>query len=170
MKLGAFIVFALLLTGASANAETKNEKNDKAKVFKDWVIECETTPAKTELCFASQNQTMKEGAGRLLKVSIGYIGPKGEPTIVAMLPLGIYLPAGAAFKVGEAKTQTQLVIQSCTTGGCSSVARLDDKIVSALLTEKDMTIGVKSSQNGKTLAIKVSLNGFKQAFETLKKK
>lgn len=155
---------------SKAEKTEKSAAVDKSKVFKNWMVECETTPAKTELCFASQNQTVKDGKGRLIKVSIGYIGPKGEPTMVAMLPLGIYIPAGAAFKVGEAKTQTDLIIQSCTISGCSSIARIDDKTLESLKTEKEMTVGVKSSGESKIIAMKVPLEGFKEALDSIKKK
>lgn len=156
---------ALLAIIFPAHAEAKPEKG---KVFGDWGIECETAPDKTEQCFASQTQTMKDQKGRLLKLSIGYIGPKNVPTMVAMLPLGIDIPAGAAYKVENSKDQVKLLIKSCTVEGCAAVTQLTPAQLKEINTGKSMVIGIMPPGGTKTMTIPVPLNGFTQAFATLK--
>jgi hypothetical protein len=39
-----------------------------------------------EKCFIVQNQQLKENNQRLINVAIGYLGPKGEPTMVVTRP------------------------------------------------------------------------------------
>jgi invasion protein IalB len=158
------LLFVFVALTLSPGAEAKPEKNKK---FDDWGIVCETTPSKAEKCFVSQVQTMKEGGKVLLKFSAGYIGPKGEPTAVAMLPLGILLPAGAIFRVGD-NPDVKMVIQSCTIEGCAAVATLDADTLKAMKQEdKKMFVAVMSSSDKKQINIPVSLKGFKRAFDSL---
>ncbi len=107
-------------------------KPQKGKVFDDWVIGCEAKEKeKEELCFASQTQSAKSTNVVVIRFNVGYIGPKGEPTVVVVLPLGFYLPAGAAFRVDEAPP-VPLLVQRCTVGGCFSSAPLPDAKVKEL--------------------------------------
>lgn len=140
----------------------------KGKVFDDWVIECERPEgADKDICFAGQTQSMKEGGGRLIHVAVGYLGPKGESALVATVPLGIYLPAGVAFRVGDG-AQTPMVIQNCTNKGCRGSVKLDDAMIKQLGAGKVMSFGMLPAANGKTVVIPVSLKGFGAALKSLK--
>lgn len=161
-------VFGLAVTIVFNAPAAAHAAPQKGKSFADWIIDCEMAPgAKTEKCFASQTQTTKDRKGRLLRFSVGYLGPKGEPVAVAILPLGIYLPAGAAFKVDDGP-QVAMTLQSCTSEGCSAGALLSEKTLKELLEGKKMAVGMMPAGSKETVSIAVSMNGFKSAFSSLK--
>ncbi len=156
--LAALAAAALLLTPPAL------AKPEKGKVFDDWMVGCEEQPDKTEKCFAQQIQTAKEGGGRVLTVAIGYLGDKGKPRMITLLPLGINLAAGAAFKVDE-ENQVALTLQQCTPAGCQAVAQLTDEMVKALDRGKTMSIGILPWGSDKTMLIPVPLKGFSAALK-----
>ena len=161
------VVAGVAVTSMAAPAGATPEKG---KVFGDWVIDCETGTDKAEHCFAAQTQTetvKDQKPARLLKVSIGYIGPKGAPAMVAILPLGIYLPAGVAYQVDKAP-QHQLVVQRCVAAGCVAAAAVDERVLAALRRGQRMVIGVKGDPAGQTITISVSLKGLDAAIRSLK--
>jgi invasion protein IalB len=158
------LIFMLAMLTLCAGAEAKPEQG---KAFKDWTIACETTAAKEKKCYASQTQTMKDGGKQLLKFMVGYLGPKQEPTAVVILPLGIYLPAGALFKVDK-NPDVRLAIQSCVPDGCRSTVTLDKNALKALREGTAMVVSVMSADaSNKQVNIPVSLKGFKSAFDSL---
>ena len=155
------VALALGTLGAQA-------KPQKGAVYEDWRTECETTPDKQEKCFVSQTQTAEKGGKQLIKVSVGYMGPKNEPTMVVILPLGISLQAGAAYKADNGE-QTKLNMQSCVAEGCIAGAKLSAQELKAITEGKSLFFGVMPGfGSDKTVSIPVSLKGFKTAFDTLK--
>jgi invasion protein IalB len=138
----------------------------KGKIFDDWSVEC-VGEKKDEKCYITQTLTMKEGGGRLLKVSVGYLGPKGEPVMVGIFPLGIWLPAGAAFKLDD-QPQTPMVLQQCTSEGCVGSLPLTSAMIKSLQDGKSLLFGILPAGTQKTLSIAASLKGFKAAFASLK--
>ncbi|CAK0750824.1 hypothetical protein WCLP8_2150003 [uncultured Gammaproteobacteria bacterium] len=158
----ATFVFALIAVitvvvggGGNGQAETAPEKG---KVFGDWIVDCETPKDKPQICFLSQEQTQKEGGGRVLKFSLGKLGPKGEVMVVAILPLGISLPAGAALRI-DAKDQKPMILQQCTGEGCVATMVLDKATVDALKAAKEMLVGILPFGGTQTMVINVSVKG-----------
>ena len=95
--------FVLALSGAEAGAQTKGKTaappsspSAENKTFEDWGYTCEQHE-NTKKCYAFQNQEI-QGKGRLIRVSIGNIGPKNEMMLVIQLPLGINLEQGGGLQ------------------------------------------------------------------------
>lgn len=141
-------------------------KVEKGKVYGDWGTYCETPPNGNKQCFISQVQLNPKGGQQVLKISVGYLGPKGEPMVVAMLPLGISIPAGAAFKIDE-ETQHALNLQSCMPDGCIGNLILDKDTMKQILGGKTMRVGIVPVNDHSTITINVSMNGFKDGFNAL---
>jgi invasion protein IalB len=157
---------ALVLAAFALWALPAAAKPEKGKVFGDWTIDCEGPPDK-QTCFASQTQVVKEG-NQLVKFTAGHLGPNGQPAAVVILPLGFYIPAGAAFRVDD-KEQVPLGLQRCLPQGCVSSAPLDDRRLHDLRAGKQVIVGLVVNPGGGTIGIPVSLKGFKTAFDSLDK-
>lgn len=144
-------------------------KPQPGKQFGDWMVECEAAPDGKQRCFLSQTQTLQQQqqSGRLIRLSIGYIGPDNKPAMVAILPLGIWLPAGAAYQV-EGQPQKPLVLQRCLGEGCVAAAELDEATLGHMRKAKSLSIGIKGEAAGQTLVIPVSLTGFDAGLRSLK--
>lgn len=144
-------------------------KPERGKVFNDWVVDCEAAADGKESCFISQTQTMQQQqqSGRLIKVSVGYIGPGGKPAMVAILPLGIWLPSGAAYQI-EGQAQKPLPLQRCLNEGCIASAELDEAALGQMRKANTLTIGIKADPSGQTIVIPVSLKGFDAGLKSLR--
>ena len=137
------------------------------KVFKNWVVQCETAPnSQKESCFATQSQISAENKARILKFSVGPFGPKKEWVAVAILPLGIALSKGVAFRVDE-QPQVRMQLQQCTNEGCVASVALDKKHLASMKTGTVLNMGMVPFGSSKTLVINVSLIGFSAAMSTL---
>jgi len=166
MRFPALLLLPVLILAAAFAVQAKPERG---KAFGDWVVDCETTPDGKESCFISQTQTMQQQqqSGRLIKLSIGYIGPAGKPAMVAILPLGIWLPAGAAYQV-EGQAQKPLTLQRCVAEGCIASAELDEATLGQMRKAKSLSVGLKADAAGQTIVIPVSLKGFDAGLKSLR--
>lgn len=138
-------------------------------VFQDWITRCERIELQgraQERCYLSQTQTTQEGQ-RIIQLNIGYIGPNRELAGVVFLPLGIYLPAGAAYRIDQGP-QVAIQIESCIPEGCRAAFLIDDTAMRALRAAPAIHFGFLSEPNGKSLLLSASLRGFSQGIATLK--
>jgi len=171
MTISAFLRgIAAVLVACAISSGPALAKSLKGKSFEDWSIDCEQAAgAKDEKCFATQYVLLnKEGAPpqRLMKFSVGYLGPKGEAVAVALLPLGIWIPAGVVFKIDD-RPQQPLQLQSCGPDGCVATAPLDADTVKAMEHGKVMAVGAAPQGSPQTVSLPVSLKGFKAALAAL---
>ena len=156
----------LSVVPAAAQRKPEPPKAEAPKQYEDWVHECEASPNQKQTCFISQSMMAGDGT-RLIKISIGPLGPKGETYTRVMLPLGIYLPAGAAYQVGGTP-QVHLVIHTCMPEGCLASAPISPAALKAFGDGKTFAIGVVPTGSDKAVTIGVSVKGFKAALASLK--
>lgn len=165
-ELGIFIISVALGALATMNAAFATPKS--GAVFRDWVIECDSSDAAgSTSCAASQTQRSKAGGKLLIKVSVGYFGPKSELTMISVVPLGISLVAGVAYKVDNG-APVKLAPQTCTADGCSAALSLDARRGRELLGGKSMLVGYVMNGSTETNAVRVSLDGLKAAVASLR--
>ncbi len=83
-----------------------------------------------------------------------------------LLPLGIHLPSGAAFKIDEGP-QRHLVLQHCTQAGCEAATILDPDALETLRRGTTMFFGFKGNPQGDTLTVPVSLKGTQRGLNAM---
>ncbi|MBF0186054.1 MAG: invasion associated locus B family protein [Magnetococcales bacterium] len=139
------------------------------KVFGKWEIVCEMPSGRErEKCYANQNQISTENKVRVLKFSVGRLGAKDEWVAVAVVPLGISIPTGLAFKVDK-NSQMSMQLQQCTGEGCVAVLVLEKQVLTTMRAGKVLHVGMVPFGSKKTLEIQVDLNGFSAVLEPLSK-
>jgi invasion protein IalB len=89
-----------------------------------------------------------------------------KPTMLFLLPLGSYLPAGMSlqFRKGEAKA---ISIQKCDRAGCLAEYAVSDGEVAAMLKGADLTISLQDTQR-KPITYTVPVTGFSAAYAKIK--
>ncbi|MBF0185728.1 MAG: invasion associated locus B family protein [Magnetococcales bacterium] len=139
------------------------------KVFDKWITECDVSPdGKAEKCFASQTQISKEHQQLVLKFSVGRFGSKDEWAAVAIVPLGIAVQAGVAFKIDEGQP-INMQLQQCTANGCVAFLLLESKVLTAIKKGKVLTVGMTPFGFPKPIGVPVELQGFSGAVNALPK-
>ncbi|WP_078486194.1 invasion associated locus B family protein [Solemya velesiana gill symbiont] len=125
--------------------------------FGNWVYECETKSEKA-ICALTQTVTLKNNQARILKLTLGRLGKENKLMLVALLPLGIHLPAGVAGKIDNAN-QFPLTLHTCTQNGCEAVIEVDQHLRWKMKAGKEFFLGFKANPTPPTITIKTSLDG-----------
>jgi invasion protein IalB len=166
----AAVIAVAVLCAASLSfaAEPKKSPSIKSETtpVSGWTKRCEKD---NKYCEIYQRIRTKETGQRLIELALGY---KKEDTskvnLVAILPLGVKLEPGVVLKL-TGLDQFKLPFKSCDQNGCTAAAVLPDSIFTALKKQNDFGVFVIDAV-GKTVHIRITLAGFKQALETLSKK
>ena len=153
----------LLTTGPGVGAETRQ--------FDDWLLVCGEAVGGPDNCLVLHEQTMQDEdgtSGRLIRVTITPLvgDQQGNYLLLALLPLGIHLPAGVAIKVDE-QPQQHLTLQNCTQQGCQAAAMLEEEAAHQLRRGETALFGFKGDPRGETITIAVSLRGISAALDAL---
>lgn len=164
MKAGlTFAAVALLMAAFSAEALAKPENG---RTFGAWTIQCAVPPGKSEAqCVASQTQIINETKARLITMEVE--GTKGDLNVVALLPLGIGLPAGVSM-VWEEGSKTPMTLQRCVPDGCLATVTLTAAQQKAFRSNKKVLVRAALPGMPNTADITVSLEGLDAAIESLK--
>ena len=138
------------------------------KKFDDWEVICNKPEGtKENRCLAHQTQTVKQSNTRLIQVSLGRLGLHGEPVLVAMVPLGIWLPSGVALKIDDLP-QVPMTVTQCTEKGCAAQVQVAESMMKSVLDAKAMSVGMIAAGSAQTLAIAISPKGLKSAWSAVK--
>ena len=114
-----------------------------------------------------QSLRFKKTGQRLLAVVIQPQIIEPKIAILLSLPHGLYLPAGAAFKIDDSK-ETQMVIETCDVEGCYASGGLSEEQVAAMKKGKKLRVAFMAS-NKKPINIPVDLSGFTAAYKKITK-
>lgn len=157
----------LILLAAVTPALAAERKPAPGTGFGDWQVECEKAADGQSRCFLTQTQLLKDSNVRLLKMSLGYIGAKGEPVLVALLPLGLDLRAGVVMRLDDGG-EAPLPFQQCVQDGCIASARLDAKGLTAFMKAKTLRLGVMPYAGAQSVTMVISLKGVAAGLEALR--
>lgn len=156
----------LALAGAISVAADAAAAPQEEQAFRDWSVKCEGEDGKAKRCFAYQNIVHTKTGKRMLTLSAGYLGPKGEPWIVVTAPLGVLLPSGVALKVDKLK-RFDAPFKICTDKGCEAGIPLGKVLLRNMKAGLVARVAFMDGTASRQVTVPVSLLGFSAAFRTL---
>ncbi len=146
----------------------KIKKDVNAKKKNPWAVQCGEDPkTKRKFCRMQQSLRFKKTGQRLLAVVIQPQIIEPKIAILLSLPHGLYLPAGAAFKIDDGK-ETRMIIETCDVEGCYASGGLSDKQVAAMKKGNKLRVAFMAN-NKKPINIPVDLSGFTAAYKKITK-
>jgi len=154
--------FAVLFT-AFSTAQAEPKVGDK---FGSWLFECQALAANKTACVLSQTLVQSENKQRVLRVSLNKLESSNELQLVAVAPLGIYLPFGVNGKVDD-KLDIPLVLQACAQQGCVATSTLKGKVLKALKSGSNLEISFSGNLQSDPIVLNVSLDGLAEGVDTL---
>jgi invasion protein IalB len=161
MALGVFIVGALV--GWIARGPGQASGTARIMVYQDWRLACPPdTDAKANCTMMSELVDPRSGT-RLAQLSLGT--DDNKPILAIKVPLTVLLPAGVGLQFGT-DTQT-FQYATCEPDGCLAFVPVDDKLRSSFDGAKALSVVVTASQNGKTVALPMSVQGYGEAAKAL---
>jgi len=144
------------------------KKSAAAKKKNPWVVQCgKDSKSGKKFCRMQQSLRFKKTGQRLLAVIIQPQTIDPKLAILLSLPHGLYLPAGAAFKIDDGEKYT-LVIETCDVEGCYASGGLTEKQVAEMKKGKQILVGFLAN-NKKSITIPVTLSGFSASFKKIMK-
>jgi invasion protein IalB len=155
------LVAALLGAVAAGPAEAASKNGQR---FGSWVIRC-PDKAKDD-CLLVQTLAMS-GGNRLMELSIGRVGTKGEHGALTMLPLGLHIPSGVIMVV-DGKKQIPMTLLKCIQEGCQAVVPLDKTNIDLVRKAKSIDIGMVDEFSRKALTIGLDMEGLPAGLDALK--
>jgi len=143
---------------------------DEAARAGEWQVECRGEG--NAKCVAVHDVLVKTAdqpdapTNRILRATIAK-SDQGQMVLLALLPLGIFLPAGVVSTVDEAP-QTPMTVQRCTQAGCEAAQALTPETFQALRKGKQLKVAFKADPNGQTLVVEVPLKHAAAALDKVK--
>ena len=118
---------------------------------------------KVNVCLTQIDLREQQTCYPVSKIALRQVQGQDKPQVLAMLPLGAALPAGALVRVDE-KEPIKLAYTHCDQAGCYAEANIEPAVVDAMKTGKNIEYrGIDIV--GRVPAARVPLEGFAQALD-----
>jgi invasion protein IalB len=161
MALAVFIVGALL--GWIVRGPGHDTKVARILMYQDWRVLCPTDTEEKGSC-SMTSELLDPRSGTQL-ASLTFAHDADKRVLVIKVPLTVLIPAGVGIQFGT-DTQT-FQYATCAPDGCIAFAPIDDKLLASFSGAKSISVVVTASQNGKTVALPMSVRGYPDALESL---
>jgi invasion protein IalB len=118
---------------------------------------------KVNVCLTQVDVRDTQTAILVSKIAIRQVQGQDKPQILAMLPLGAALPAGALVRIDE-KEPIKLAYTTCDQAGCYAEASVEPAVLEQIKTGKSIEyLGIDVS--GRMPKFKLPLDGFAKAID-----
>jgi invasion protein IalB len=161
MALAIFIVGALL--GWIVRGPGHDAKVARILMYQDWRVLCPAEKDEKGSCSMTSEFVDQRSGTRLADLTFGR--DNGKQILAIKVPLTVLIPAGVGVQLGT-ETQT-FQYATCAPDGCLAFAPVDDKLMASFATAKSISLIVTASQNGKSVALPMSVQGYSDAAEAL---
>lgn len=137
--------------------------------FGDWLVSCEAVSVSQTFCQLVQQQSVRdtnELAGRFA----AFPAQNGGAVLLAQVPIGVYLPGGAVFRLddNDATPQREMVWQRCLGPICEAAILLDEATVSEMGSSGAMLFGYRMDSDAEPIVLRVNLSRFGEGLDALR--
>jgi invasion protein IalB len=161
----AALVSGAALAQAPAAAPAAPPPPPEVKNIGDWLVRC--YPAQTQSpCDMYQQQNDAKSQQRVLAVSIAYIPHIDKHAIQISVPLGVSVTRGVVLQAGSYNSPP-MPYRRCDRGGCYVEMLLDNPVIDQLNHAGDTALLKVTADDGKNYQLKLSLNGFTAAHDSM---
>lgn len=170
----ALIAALALCTGAAGAQEVPQAPegataDDIANntAFGDWVVACEAVTLRRTVCRLVQELSLRE-SGQLLARFIAVAVEDGA-ILVAQVPMGVYLPAGAVYRFAgrDDLPQREMIWQRCMGEVCEAAAPIDDAEMAHFASVESILFGFRVDPEAEPVIVNVDVSRFAEAMALL---
>jgi invasion protein IalB len=168
--LSGLMLTALLAASAAAQAPAPAGTppapvQPEIKTIGDWAVRCYPVQSQSP-CDMFQQQNEKDSQQRILALSLAYIPHLDRHAIQIVVPLGIAIPKGIILHTASFTSQP-LAYRRCDRGGCYVETLVDNSVIDQMGRGGDSAMVKITADDGKSYDLKVSLNGFSAAHDSM---
>lgn len=175
----AFAILALVLAGgaatAAAAADVKTQPPAQATAatkpehaFGDWRLRCREIAPGDTACMLHQRIIARETKLPVAAFAISRNKNSRELRLIAVLPLGLDIPAGVSGKAGS--VPLTFTVQTCVRRGCVASLTVDEKLLESLKGADALTATFKMRNVAGPTSLPVSLKGLDEGLKALESK
>jgi invasion protein IalB len=154
-----FIIACLFQVVAHAEAKVGDR-------FGDWIFECRAISADKTICALSQIIALKENNKVMTKLSLRNDKSKGEPELIALVPLGVYLPSGVTGTFDQGRP-FQFTVQRCTQQSCIASVKADSVMLKTMQSSEKVAISFSGQADAKPIVLTGSLKGLAEGLKAI---
>ncbi|QYX57143.1 invasion associated locus B family protein [Roseovarius sp. SCSIO 43702] len=138
-------------------------------VFGGWIVNCEALTVRDTSCRLIQQLTLAE-SGALVARFIVLPVEDGAAVMLAQVPMGVFLPGGAVFRVEGADddAQKEMIWQRCLGELCEAAIRLEGEDIDALREADAMLFGYRIEVDGDPVVVRVDTSEFGAAIDAIR--
>ncbi|MCC6009095.1 MAG: invasion associated locus B family protein [Rhodobacteraceae bacterium] len=135
--------------------------------FGDWIFTCEAITVRRTVCRLVQELTLRDG-GQLVARFIATPVEDGR-ILLAQVPMGVYLPAGAVYRFAERDDleQREMIWQRCLGQICEAAIPLDDDEMAIFAETSDILFGFRMDPSEEPVVVSVDISRFAEAMRLL---
>lgn len=137
----------------------------EVKNIGDWSVRCYQAQNQSP-CDMYQQQNDAKSNQRVLAVSIAYIPHLDKHAIQISVPLGVSIAHGLVMQAGS-YTSPVMPYRRCDRGGCYVEMLIDNSVIDQLNHGGDNALIKLTADDGKNYQLKLSLNGFAAAHDSM---
>ena len=150
---------------APAGAPPPAPAQPEIKTIGDWAVRCYPVQSQSP-CDMFQQQNEKDSQQRILALSLAYIPHLDRHAIQVVVPLGIAIPKGVIIHTASFTSQP-MPYRRCDRSGCYVEMLIDNSIVYQIGRGGDGAMVKITADDGKSYDLKISLNGFSAAHDSM---
>ncbi|WP_404400609.1 invasion associated locus B family protein [Pelagibacterium halotolerans] len=147
-------------TGLPGGATTLSEAHGA------WSVTCavrnQTDETITKVCALSQQQLSQQTRQRALAIELR--PEDGGAQGVLVLPFGLALEKGVAYRLDDGQTGSPQTFRTCLPAGCLIDINFDASIVAGLKAGNTLNL-IATADGGQEMVFSISLDGFSSAFD-----
>lgn len=149
---------------AVADGETLNNT-----LFGDWLVTCEAVSVTRVACSLRQQLTLTEN-DQLIVQMIAVPAEGDTAILLAQVPMGAYLPAGAVYRFdndNEEEEQRSMVWQRCMDGLCEAAIQLDQEELENFAANDRLLFGYRPDIGAEPLIVGLDISQFNEALAAI---
>ncbi|MEL6645416.1 MAG: invasion associated locus B family protein [Pseudomonadota bacterium] len=151
--------------GADAQPETTLATTPQPvannSTFGDWIVTCQAVTTRDTACRLVQEQSLTD-TQQLVARFIALPAQDGAAVLLAQVPMGVYLPGGAVYRIAgnEEVEQRSMVWQRCLGQLCEAAIQLDAEEIEMMSEGEAILFGYRMDAGAEPIILRVDTAAF----------
>lgn len=167
----AAAALAVASFGCGAQAQDATTPLDVANgtMFGDWIVSCEAVTISRNVCRLLQEQTLRDNNGLVARF-IALPAEEGGAILLAQVPMGVYLPGGAVYRLENAQeaAQQEMIWQRCWGNVCEAALGLEAAQLEAIDDAGAILFGYRGDISSEPVITRVDMSNFRAGLDALR--
>lgn len=168
MVSGPASTFAQEAQEAPAQEEQAEIEVANGTRFGDWMVACEAVSTRSTVCHLTQELTRRD-TGELVVRMVAMPVEDGT-VLLAQVPMGVYLPGGAVFRIAEdeEESQREMIWQRCLGALCEAAYPVTEEELTTLTAGGSILFGYRMDLAAEPIVVSLDMSSFADGINALR--